>query len=54
MMVGGTCENRDCFRAGESVSVGFWEIFNKTIFELLLFLHIANFKIQIDGSSKLY
>ena len=45
LMVGGTWENSDCFRAGESVSVGFWEIFNNTIFLLLLFLHILNFKL---------
>ena len=45
LMVGGTWENRDCFRAGESVSVGFWEIFNTTIFLPLLFLHISNSKL---------
>ena len=37
LMVGGMCGNSDCFRAGESVRVGFWEIL-KRIALVLLFL----------------
>ena len=44
LMVGGTWENNDCFKAGESVRVGFWDIFNKMMLLFLLFLHILNFQ----------
>ena len=36
-MVGGMLEKRDCFSAGLSVKVGFWEILNKIVLFFLLF-----------------
>ena len=34
LMVGGMLENSDCLRAGESVKVGFWEIWDKILLAL--------------------
>ena len=38
LMVGGMLGKRDCFSAGESVSVGFWEICNERIVLFLVLL----------------
>ena len=41
LIVGGTKEKSDCFRAGLSVRVGVWEILNKIVLFLVFFLCCA-------------